>query len=196
MAKGIIFGIIGAGIVWMCISVFSAPASMDGIFQYIGACVMAAIYLGVLFVVYVLPAISHKVASSMLGDSNLEAEQDPMHDARALVAQGEYQDAIIAYREVAEKDPYNRMPWVDIAKIYETHLDAPDMALAALQEGVQSHEWPIEDAAFFLFRIAEMQEAMPDQQAAYKETLNLIVETFPETRHSANAMHLLRKAQG
>lgn len=195
MVKGIIFGILGIGIIALCIIVFDGPANIDNMIQYIGTCVVAAIYLGLLFVVYILPAMSDKVAASMLGDSNETAEQDPMHTARALLAQGEYEDAIVAYREVTVKDPMNRMPWVDIAKIYETNLESPQMALETLKEAVQSHEWEIDDAAFFLFRIAEMQEAMPEEQVAYQETLNVIIQTFPETRHSANAMHLLRKSQ-
>ena len=50
---------------------------------------LTAGYIGVLFVVYLLPTIAHKFTHAVY-DSGEMVENDPMHDARALVAQGDY----------------------------------------------------------------------------------------------------------
>ncbi|MGB0774613.1 MAG: tetratricopeptide repeat protein, partial [Akkermansiaceae bacterium] len=141
---------------------------------------------------YILPMITEK-ATHMVYDSGEMVESDPLHDARAAYARGEYDVAIEVYRSVAETDPYNRLPWVEVAKIQHDNLEDPVAAMETLRSALESHEWPINDAAYFMGRIAEIYADDLEDPASCITILQQIVETFPETRHSANATHKLRE---
>ena len=49
------------------------------------------------------------------------------------------------------------------------------------------------NAAFYLFRIAGIYEEEKEDMDSTVQLLQQIVELFPETRHSANATHRLRE---
>lgn len=148
--------------------------------------------LGILVVVYLLPLFAHKVTHSVYG-SNEQVEKDPMRDAHSLLAQGEYEGAIEAFKLAAEMDPTNRLPWVEIAKIQFSHLNNPAWALKTLREALEGQDWPVDDAAFFMFRIAEIyDEAFGDSNMA-RGIIQQVIDTFPQTRHSANATHRLKE---
>jgi tetratricopeptide (TPR) repeat protein len=153
---------------------------------------LAGVYVGVLFVLYILPAITDKATSAVL-DSNELVETDPLHDARAAYARGDYEEAMEVYRNVAEDDPYNRLPWVEIAKIQHDNLDDPEASLETLRTALESHEWAVNDAAFFMGRLAEIYNEDMDDPESCVVILEQMVELFPETRHSANATHRLRE---
>ena len=156
------------------------------------ALMLAGVYLGVLFVLYILPTITDKATSAVL-DSNELVETDSLHDARAAYARGEYEEAMDVYRSVVDDDPYNRLPWVEIAKIQHDNLEDPEAAIATLREALESHEWPINDAAYFMGRLAEIyHEDMEDDESCII-ILEQMIELFPETRHSANVTHRLRE---
>jgi tetratricopeptide (TPR) repeat protein len=120
-------------------------------------------------------------------------EADPMHDARSLYAQGDYEGAIEAFREASNADPMNRMPWVEIAKIQRDNLENPVAALATLREALESQEWEVNDAAYFMFRIAELYDEDLQNRETAIEILQQVCTDLPETRHSANARHKLHE---
>lgn len=153
---------------------------------------VVGLYGAFMFIAFVLPALVHRATQEMYG-SGAEVETDPMHDARALFAQGDYEGAIKSYHEVAKEHPDDRFPWLEMAKIYNDNLEDPDAAIEALKEGLESQEWTVNNAAFFLFRIAELYEKEKDDTMTTVQLLQQIVELFPETRHSANATHRLRE---
>ena len=156
------------------------------------ALMLAGAYLGIMFVLYVLPAITDKATTAVL-DSGELVEKDPLHDARAAYARGDYEDAMAVYRSVAEEDPYNRLPWVEIAKIQHDNLEDPEAAIATLREALEKHDWAINDAGYFMGRLADIYlEDLEDLESSVS-ILNQMVELFPETRHSANATHKLNE---
>jgi tetratricopeptide (TPR) repeat protein len=157
----------------------------------LAVCLVVGIYSGAMFLAYGLPAIVQRATTEMYG-SGEEVENDPMHDARSLVAQGDYAGAIEAYRAVAAEHPDDRFPWIEMSKIQNTNLEDPDAAIATLKEGLEAHEWTVNNAAFFLFRIAGIYEEEKEDMDSTVQLLQQIVELFPETRHSANATHRLR----
>lgn len=151
-----------------------------------------ALYAAGMFLVYVLPAFVNQATREMYG-SGAEVEDDPLHDARALFAQGDYEGAIEIYRQVAQETPEDRFPWVEIAKIQHNNLGDPDAAIATLRKGLESKEWSVNNAAFFMFRIAELFEKEKKDVDTSVQLLKQVVELFPETRHAANATHRLRE---
>ena len=151
-----------------------------------------AAYAAVVFGVFILPNIVHRFTHMFYGSSE-EVEEDPMHDARAFYAQGDYEGAIAAFRAVAIAQPENRLPWVEIAKIQQDNLDDPDACIETLRTAMESRDWAVNDKAFFMFRLSELFHDVKDDTPKTVSILQQVVELFPETRHSANATHRLRE---
>lgn len=148
--------------------------------------------VGILFVLQILPAIAHKFTHAIY-DSGEMVEVDPMHTARSLFAQGDYEGAIEAFREVAAADPGNRFPWVEIAKIQRDNLKNSHAAVESLRQALEGNEWEVDDAAFFMFRLAEIYNEDLENLDTAAQILQQVCELFPETRHAANARHKLQE---
>ncbi len=153
---------------------------------------LTAGYVGMVFVMYALPVLAHKFTHAVY-DSGEMVEKDVMHDARALYAQGDYEGAIEAYRAAAKADPNNRMPWVEIAKIQRENFEDPDSAIETLRHVLEHYAWPERDAAFFLFRLAEIYDHDKEDRVSAAAIFKQVLDQFPETRHSANARHKLHE---
>ncbi|MGC4015404.1 MAG: tetratricopeptide repeat protein [Luteolibacter sp.] len=148
--------------------------------------------VGVIVVVEVLPAIAHRFTHAVY-DSGEEVEVDVMHDARSKVAQGDYHGAIEAFRQAAAAEPMNRLPWVEIAKIQRENLDDPTAAIQTFRTALEGQEWELNDAAYLLFRLAELYDEDAQDRTTAASILNQVMEQFPNTRHSANARHRLHE---
>ncbi len=148
--------------------------------------------VGILLVVYLLPFFAQRVTHAVY-DSGEMVERDVMHDARSLVAQGDYLGAIEAFKKAAANDPLNRLPWVEIAKIQRDNLRDPAAAIQTIRHALESQEWEVNDAAFFLFRLAEMYDEHEGDRESAKAIMQQVINEFPSTRHSANAKHKLHE---
>ena len=186
----VIIFLIVAGIVAAVFLTTDSDDDTSAVMQ-LPALLLAGMYVGIMFVVYVLPAITDKATTAVL-DSGEMVERDPLHDARAAYARGDYEDAMDVYRRVADEDPYNRLPWVEIAKIQHDNLEDPEASIVTLRGALESHEWPINDAAYFMGRLSDIYLELNDQDACIM-ILNQMIELFPETRHSANATHKINE---
>ena len=147
---------------------------------------------GIFFVVFLLPMFAQRVTHAVY-DSAEMVDKDVMRGARSLLAQGDYHGAIAAFQEAAQLDPLNRLPWVEIAKIYKDNLEDPAAAIGTIRYALESQEWEINDAAYFLFRLAELYDEVEGDRASAVAIMNQVIEQFPETRHSANASHKLHE---
>ncbi|MDP3850277.1 MAG: tetratricopeptide repeat protein [Luteolibacter sp.] len=147
---------------------------------------LSAGLVGILFVVHLLPFFAQRVTHAVY-DSAEMVERDVMHDARSLMAQGDYHGAIAAFKEAAAADPMNRLPWVEITKIYKDNLEDPHSAIETIRHALESQAWEVNDAAYFLFRLAELYDEVLGDRASAVAILHQVVEQFPATRHSANA---------
>jgi len=156
------------------------------IFNGIILAFLSAGLVGIVFVTQLLPMLAQKLTHAVY-DSGEEVEADPFHDARVLMAQGEWEAAIKSFREAAKQDQYNRMPWIEIAKIQKIHLEDITAAVATLREAIEEYEWEPNDAAFLMFRLAEAYDEDMENRAAAVAILEQVMEQFPESRHSANA---------
>ncbi len=142
--------------------------------------------VGIVFVIDVLPAMAHRFTHAVY-DSAEMVEEDVMHDARAKMAQGDYDGAIAAFRDAAAAEPLNRLPYVEIAKIQKDHQANPAGAAETLRQAVEGQAWEQNDAAFLMFRLAEIHHDSLEDSATAVAILQQVMEQFPETRHSANA---------
>ncbi len=153
---------------------------------------LSAGLVGIVFVAWLLPIFAHKLTHAVY-DSGEEVEPDAFHTARVLMAQGEWEGAIEAFRHASEEDPMNRMPWVEIAKIQKTNLEDAPAAVATLREAIEGQEWEENDAAFLMFRLAEIYDEDMGDRAAAVAIMEQVMEQFPESRHSANARSKLHE---
>lgn len=153
---------------------------------------LSAGLVGVFFVLQILPSMAHRVTHAIY-DSAEMVEKDVMHDARSLLAQGNYPEAIASFRQAAAADPLNRLPWVEIAKIQKDKLNDPGAAVQTIRYALESQEWEVNDAAYLLFRLAELYDEVEGNRASAVAIMRQVVEQFPGTRHSANANHKLRE---
>ena len=155
---------------------------------------VTVIYGGILAVLYVLPVLVDKVSEEMMG-STAEVDDDPLDEARAAVAAEEYPDAIAVYRKFWLENPDERHPLVEIAKIQRVYLKSPAVAVSTLEEGLDEHEWPEGDAAFLMFRIAEIYEEDLDNKKRVIEVMKRAVKELEGTRHAGNAAQKLRELE-
>ncbi len=161
-------------------------------FQGVLMTFLTAGVVGVLFVVFVLPFFAQR-ATHAIYDSAEMMEKDVMHSARSLLAQGEYEGAIEAFKQAAAAEPLNRLPWVEIAKIQKTNLGDAAAAIATIRYALESQAWEVNDAAYFLFRLAELYDEVEGNRESAIAIMHQVIEQFPETRHSANANHKLHE---
>jgi len=162
----------------------------ERIFEGVLLAFLSAGLVGIFFVVQILPSIAHRFTHAIY-DSAEMLDTDSMHDARSLLAQGDYHGAIAAFRVAAAADPLNRLPWVEITKIYKDKLGDAAGAVQTIRHAMESQKWEINDAAYFLFRLAELYDEVVGDRASARAILQQGVEQFPGTRHAANASHKL-----
>lgn len=153
---------------------------------------LTAGYAGIVFVAYILPKLAHR-ATHTIYDSGEIVEKDNMSEARSKLAQGDYEAAMLAFREAAAADPSNRLPWVEIVKIQREFLHDPTAAINTIREVLEQHAWAENDAAYFLFRLAELYDGDMGDRDSAAAIMQQVMQQFPETRHSANARHKLHE---
>lgn len=147
---------------------------------------LSAGLIGIVFVTQVLPLIAQKLTHAVY-DSGERVERDAFHDARVFMAQGEWESAIEAFKLAADENPQNRMPYVEIAKIQKLHLEDPLASIQTLREALEEHEWADNDAAYLMFRLAELYYEDAGDRGAAVAIMEQVLEQFPDSRHSANA---------
>lgn len=152
-----------------------------------------AVVIGLFAVLVVLPKFGDAVGTVMYS-SGEEVQPDEGMKAAAKMAAGNYEGAIEEYQKMLQTKPEEVHPISEIAKIYVDKLHQPENALSFLKSQIESREWPEENAAFLLFRLADVQTQMQDFEGA-RATLELVVGNFPDTRHSANARHKIQELQ-
>ena len=157
--------------------------------------VVAVGVLGGIFVVkYVIPWVGDLIGESVYS-SGEEVTTDGAVRAAACIAQGDYEGAIEEYSDMLRDKPDDPYPLSEIAKIYSEKLNNPDQALLFLQGHLEAKEWPVDDAAFIMFRMIEVHaDVKKDYQMAH-DLLEEVIANFPNTRHSANAHHRLHEVE-
>lgn len=157
-----------------------------GMLLTIGTCLVGGVFAWA----YLLPFLAQR-ATGALYDSGELLEKDSLREAHSMLAQGEYEEAFKAFRKAADEDPTNRLPWVEMAKVQRTNLHDPQAAVNVLREALEAHAWEPDDAAFLLFRIAEIYDEDLADRASGRIIMQQVIDAFPESRHSANATHKL-----
>lgn len=149
---------------------------------------------GILTVKYVIPWFGDLMGEAVFS-SGEKVEQDEMTKAAACIAQGDYHGAIEHYDKMLDDKPDDPFPVAEIAKVYAERLHDPQSALQALEEHLQSKDWPVDDAAFIMFRIADLHLTHRHDYETARDMLEQVIGNFPNTRHSANAHHRMSEIE-
>lgn len=151
-----------------------------------------AIALGLFVVLVMLPSLADKVGAFFFSAPE-KIQPDPLIKAAAKVSQGDYDGAIKAYLAIASEEPENRFPIFEIAKIQQDHLRDVDAAIETFENSLENTEWPENDAAAIIFRLQQIYLESKEDEEHAKALLQQIIDSFPNTRHSANAHHRLNE---
>jgi hypothetical protein len=149
---------------------------------------------GLLAVKFVLPWLGDLMGEAVFS-SGEKVEQDHMTKAAARIAQGDYPGAIEYYEKMLEEKPDDPFPVAEIAKVQAERLRDPQAALKVLEEHLQSKDWPVDDAAFIMFRIADVHLTHRHDFETARDMLEQVIGNFPNTRHSANAHHRISEIE-
>lgn len=149
---------------------------------------------GLLAVKYLIPWLGDMMGEAMFS-SGEKVEQDHMTKAAARIAQGDYPGAIEQYESMLREKPDDPFPVAEIAKMHAERLHDPQAALKVLEEHLQSKDWPVDDAAFIMFRIADLHLTHRHDFETARDMLEQIIGNFPNTRHSANAHHRMSELE-
>lgn len=151
------------------------------------AIIVLAIGGGLFFVTIVLPRIGDAVGTVMYS-SGEEVTIDDSMKAAAKVAAGDYEGAIAEYKKAMAEKPDDIHPVSEIAKLMSEKLHQSDQALLFLQGNLEGKNWSEDNAAFLMFRMADIYT----HSKAFEDAKNILEQVsgnFPGTRHSANARH-------
>lgn len=152
---------------------------------------------GIFVGVYLIPFLAQKATHAIYDSGEMvDPVDDGMREARSLMARGDHEGALVTLRQVLIEDPGNRMAWLELAKIQRSQLEDPGSAIAVLHEALTAREWEVDDAAFLLFRVAEIHEKDLGDLAMARAVMQQVIDQFPQTRHAANATHKLRELDG
>jgi hypothetical protein len=120
-----------------------------------GGFIVLGVTGGILMVKFVIPWIGDAMGEAVFS-SGEQVEQDEMTKAAACISQGDYPGAIEPLRKDAGGQADDPFPVAEIAKVYAERLHDPQSALHVLSDHLQSKDWPVDDAAFIMFRIADV----------------------------------------
>lgn len=187
-----LFGIFALACVWTMGKWNSEEWQANPMYPLIAIIVLAGVG-GVFFVMVILPKLGDAVGTVMYS-SGEEVTADGSVRAAAALAQGDYDKAIDEYKKLITEKPGDPFPISEIAKIYADKLKNPAQALNYVQAHLESHEWTEDNAAFLMFRIADIHMHEHQLEEA-KDILEQIVGNFPGTRHAANGKHRINEVE-
>jgi tetratricopeptide (TPR) repeat protein len=177
---------------WWMISNWKTWGENDQVGMQFVALMGFTVVIGFFVVLFVLPTLGDKIGAFFYSAPE-KIEPDAFSKASSKIAQGDYEGAVAAYAKIAVDEPENRFPGVEIAKLQQDNLGDVDAAIATLEGAIEGKGWEIDDAAFLIFRLEDIYLKEKGDVERSKELLELVIERFPETRHSANAHHRLNE---
>jgi hypothetical protein len=167
--------------------------NMDGtkvVLLFLGI-VFVAIIIGTLAATIVVPAVGEAIGSFFYNPDQ-PAEKGPHAEALAKIAQGDYEGAAHAYKEVLDKNPEDMHALSEIIHLLCDKMGDHDAAEQFLEDALQQ-EWPPEQGAFLASRLVDVYWNHKHDAVRARYLLTQIIETMPDTKYAANAVHRLHE---
>ena len=167
----------------------AANPDQSRVVMLFGALVLTGLAAGGVLVVVFLPAFGDWVGNFFFNPDE-RPEKAPHADALAAVARGDYEQAVAEYRKCAERDESDTHALSEIVRLYCDKLGDPVSAESVLEDAL-AKDRTHDDAAFLSNRLAEVYWNHQHDARRARELLLQVIDTFPNTKHSANAQHRL-----
>lgn len=158
---------------------------------YFGSIVLVGCVLGAIAALHLLPAFG-EWAGGFLFNPSVEVEKDPHASAMALMAKGDFVEAIEEYRRIFDADTSDTLALTEMARIYCDKLGDPESGATVLETAL-AHEWAPEQSALLCNRLADIYLNYFKDADRARAVLQQIAETMPNTKHAANAVHRLHE---
>jgi tetratricopeptide (TPR) repeat protein len=155
-----------------------------------GAVVLTALVGGGFLVVAFLPMFGNWLGN-LFFNPNEQIERSPHAAALAASERGDFERAIVEYRDCLERDSMDTLALSEIARLQAEKLGDPQAAVSLLEEALLQ-EWPPEEVAFLKTRLANLYWTQLHDATRSRELLQEIVAFFPDSQHAVNARRRLR----
>ena len=188
-------------LIWLTVVIFSEArreskkehTDMAKVTLYFGGVVLIGGLAGILVVTVVMPTVGDAIGN-LFFSPNRRIEKNPHADAMSAIARGDYEAAVAGYLQAFEADPHDTLALSEMAKIECEHLGNHEAASDVLEQALQ-REWTPEDAAFLTSRLVEVYWKYQHKAREARALLMQIIESMPDTKHSANAQHKLQEIE-
>ena len=160
---------------------------------YIGIMGLAAV-TAVITCISLLPLVG-ELAGNFFFTPNEKIERSPHADALAKLAAGDFERAIEEYHKVFAENPEDTHAASEIVRLYCDKLGQPESASDFLVEALSVVERSPEEWAFLSERMVDVCWLHQHDGARARAILTQIIETMPETRQAANALHRLQEIE-
>lgn len=155
--------------------------------------VALGIAVGLLVAMTVIPALGDHIGG-LFFNPNEQIEKDPHAEAVALVNQGEYEEAVSAYKRIVRHNPSDLHAISEVIHLQCDKLQDYDSASEYLESFLQE-ERPADETAFLAERLVDVYWKYQNAAEPSIVILKQIRERLPDTSHSANAFHRLREIE-
>lgn len=149
--------------------------------------ILVALVAGVFLAMSIVSAIGDWMGNVVVNPGE-QAAHDPHNDAQARVAQGDYEGAIRIFLEIFEKDPADVHALSEAGRLHAEKRGDIASAAAVFENALQA-ELPHEQSAFIANKLVDVYWNYQGDAARAKGLLAQIIETMPETKYAANALH-------
>lgn len=190
-----------AGLLYLCIILFREGKRLEAVgthdpshlFLIFGGALLAAIAGGIIIAVTALPVLGEKIGQLIYGAPD-DSAHDPFFLAHSMIEDGDYVEAISFYRQALAADPDDTAAIEGIADVQTKYLGETAVAIEGLELQLQKH-WPPDEEAFLKCKLAEIHARYEQNMPRARELLVEVIEAYPDTVASRNALHLLEELE-
>ena len=148
---------------------------------------------GVIVFKWLLPAITDKVEEKVApapgpGEVNHAAK------ARALAVQGDYGGAIASWARLAQENPGDPAPMLEIAGIHAERLEDPDAAIQVL-ETAAAGEWGADQRAAITLKMATIYQEAKGDTATARGLLEGVISSAPGSPAASEAHQRIQEIE-
>lgn len=153
--------------------------------------------LGLLVAQVLLPWLGDSVSASVYlpPGAPSSGEADTPDRVALLLEQGDYEGAVQALEEALLAQPHDVQRVHEITRICIEHLKDTARAAAFLDAQMAFGGWPDDGLAALMFRKAEVLALCHEQGSTARETLEAVIQRFPDSPHAARAHHLIHEQE-
>lgn len=170
---------------------FDEGAALSGVGVMLGALVVLAVWEGVMFRFWLLPAWGRVISERVYGGS-YTPDQDPLVALAARIREGHERELLPQLEQLVREDSRRARAWAELASVYTDEFHDNSAALKALLDGAE-HVSGKEDRALFLCRAALMCEQRLHDRSHARELYEKAASKYPRTAYGRRAAEALSR---